>query len=500
MVSERTPTTPLPCDSLTKSINKDPRPKSPIPTDSTGSVPMSSNPAAPPIKFPSRSSGSSVHTSNKSVASPDDPVHSLSVSGFFKPATKSSRQANPSSKPPNKPNTTRKRKGIPEKGSAGKAKQFRSSLGKVANPIKPIKVKTSSPVPLSVKVPSPNDPQIQCGLDKNTSAKFEKTEANEFPAHLNAIVNAMVDGSVKFGGSPLIVSNDLSSLHGGHQKDEDNYLSNFVIDSYLKVLAETATCDAETIEWEVFEKGIGSQPAVHLLGVKGKKADLMTQDYVLVPCNTVNSKHWFLLAALPKQKQIVIMDSLQGSSVKPTHKVAVRKMWKLLKEIDPSLDDETTEWSFVSNANGQLPQQENGYDCGVYVCIYARCLLGLSGAAVSSDSIPSFRKQMLLELHKMKVEDKLQPIQEGEYYSVEYQKAFYIGRVLRNKNATLTIKFLHSVRAEEFDWPKRDDIDDCSPSWLIFGPLQIQGSGPFRFPQLDEVQHVYQYIKRSRKR
>ena len=60
MVSEWTPTTPLPCDSLTKSINKDPRPKSPIPTDSTGSVPMSSNSVVPPIKFPSRSSGSSV--------------------------------------------------------------------------------------------------------------------------------------------------------------------------------------------------------------------------------------------------------------------------------------------------------------------------------------------------------------------------------------------------------------------------------------------------------
>ena len=37
------------------------------------------------------------------------------------------------------------------------------------------------------------------------------------------------------------------------------------------------------------------------------------------------------------------MDSLQGSSVKPTHEVAVQNMWKLLNEIDPSLDDETTE-------------------------------------------------------------------------------------------------------------------------------------------------------------
>ena len=93
MVSEGTPITPLSCDSLTKSINKDPRPKSPIPTDSTVSVPTFSSPAAPPIKFPSGSSSSSMHTSNKSVASPGDPVHSLPVSGFFKPATKLSREA-----------------------------------------------------------------------------------------------------------------------------------------------------------------------------------------------------------------------------------------------------------------------------------------------------------------------------------------------------------------------------------------------------------------------
>lgn len=83
-------------------------------------------------------------------------------------------------------------------------KRVRSSLGTVANPMKPMKVKTSSPVPLSVKVPSPNDPQIQCGLDKNTSAKVEKTEAKEFPSHLNAIVNAMVDGSVKLVHSVLL--------------------------------------------------------------------------------------------------------------------------------------------------------------------------------------------------------------------------------------------------------------------------------------------------------
>ena len=115
----------------------------------------------------------------------------------------------------------------------------------------------------------------------------------------------------------------LSSLHGGHQKDEDNItwvIKHFVIDSYLKVIAETATCNAETTEWEVFEKRSSSQLAVDLLGVK---ANLRMQDYiyVLAPCNPVKSKHWFLFAQA--KVQIVIMDSLQGSSVKPTHKVAV---------------------------------------------------------------------------------------------------------------------------------------------------------------------------------
>lgn len=51
---------------------------------------------------------------------------------------------------------------------------------------------------LQCAIKEQEDPQVQCGLDKNTSAKFEKTEAYEFPAQLNTIVNTMVDGSVKF--------------------------------------------------------------------------------------------------------------------------------------------------------------------------------------------------------------------------------------------------------------------------------------------------------------
>ena len=48
--------------------------------------------------------------------------------------------------------------------------------------------------------------------------------------------------------------------------------------------------------WEVFEKGFGKKPIKDLL--KG-----------IVPCNPENSKHLFLLVVLPKEKELLVLDS-----------------------------------------------------------------------------------------------------------------------------------------------------------------------------------------------
>ena len=42
----------------------------------------------------------------------------------------------------------------------------------------------------------------------------------------------------------------------------------------------------------------------------------MEQDIVLVPCNPGQSKHWFLLVVLPKEKQILVLDSMAASFTK----------------------------------------------------------------------------------------------------------------------------------------------------------------------------------------
>ena len=64
----------------------------------------------------------------------------------------------------------------------------------------------------------------------------------------------------------------------------------------------------------------------------------MEQDIVLVPCNPGQSKHWFLLVALPEEKQILVLDSKAGSFTKPSKEDAVVNMWRILREIDNNID------------------------------------------------------------------------------------------------------------------------------------------------------------------
>lgn len=251
------------------------------------------------------------------------------------------------------------------------------------------------------------------------------------------------------------------------------------------------TMKAESLEWEEFE----TKPVKEVLK---SKAAILEQDVVMVPCNSGHSEHWFLLVLLPREKKIVALDSKAGAFTKPTVESAITKMWNCLQQLDAGLD--MSEWCFSCNSQQDIPQQQNGFDCGVYVCAYARCLV-LQSPMVSGCSLQSFRKHMILELHQQEVE-RLdgQAINEGKYYAVEYQKAFYFGRALKcQNNSLIKFKFLHSTGARVFDWPRRDDIDTCHKSCVFYGPVAIEGVGPFMLPQLTEAEHVYQHLRKSRK-
>jgi len=112
---------------------------------------------------------------------------------------------------------------------------------------------------------------------------------------------------------------------------------------------------------------------------------------------------------------------------------------------------------------------------------------------------------MILELHEQElINITVSSIQTNQYYAVEYDKTWYFGHALGGPydNSFVSFKFLHSTLSNGervFNWPRRDDIDTVHSSCVFFGPVLIVGIGPFNFPQLNEIQQVYEWLKKSRK-
>ena len=54
-------------------------------------------------------------------------------------------------------------------------------------------------------------------------------------------------------------------------------------------------------------------------------------------------------------------------------------------------------------------------------------------------------------------------IKEHDYYAVDYNDTYYVGRVLKLNKNNVTMKFLTRLTDDKFDWPKRDDLDNVLP-------------------------------------
>ena len=142
-------------------------------------------------------------------------------------------------------------------------------------------------------------------------------------------------------------------------------------------------------------------------------------------------------------------------------------MWRILKEIDNNID--IKQWLFATNTPKDVPQQRNGYDCGVFLCLFARSLV-LQSPVPTFNSVHAFRWHIILELHEQELHSFTLPsIQASQYYATEYHKSYSFGRALGSPdgNFLVSFKFLHLVvsSAERvFNWPSRDEIDSVHSS------------------------------------
>ncbi|EDO34656.1 predicted protein [Nematostella vectensis] len=101
-----------------------------------------------------------------------------------------------------------------------------------------------------------------------------------------------------------------------------------------------------------------------------------------------------------------------------------------------------TTWHFYVNSKDEIPQQTTAYDCGVYVCMYARSL---------ALSCP-----LVLDANPV-------------------------------------------IGAACFDWPRRDDIAIIHTGCILYAPVHLKGNCPFTIPVHSDLEESHLFVKRQNK-
>lgn len=127
-----------------------------------------------------------------------------------------------------------------------------------------------------------------------------------------------------------------------------------------------------------------------------RKTDLFSMDKIIIPVHL--GKHWTLCVINLRDKRYEYYDSMGG--VATGHKII-----KIMKQYihDESMDKKkqpfvTDDWETFIPDRYTLPQQKNGYDCGVFTCKFANCIAQDLPIFFTQRHIPYFRQRMALEI------------------------------------------------------------------------------------------------------
>ena len=135
-----------------------------------------------------------------------------------------------------------------------------------------------------------------------------------------------------------------------------------------------------------------------------KKIDIFSFDRMIVPMN-VGRNHWALGFVDMKNKVVRYYDSLAAGTVH------TRFSEFILKYLEDEFKDKkkgeecpqfTTEFS--TEPAEDIPQQRNGYDCGVFMCSFAECLAnGRDWVDFDQSFIPDMRRKIISQILSNKI-------------------------------------------------------------------------------------------------
>jgi len=136
-------------------------------------------------------------------------------------------------------------------------------------------------------------------------------------------------------------------------------------------------------------------------GVKrwSKKFDVFKKDIIILPVNLGNA-HWVCAAINLKKKRFEYYDSMGRMNHAVTGKLREYLAAEHLEKKKSKLD--LSDWE--DYCNPKTPQQNNGYDCGIFTSQFIECLSREGGHFdFEQRNMPYLRKKMVREIKQMQL-------------------------------------------------------------------------------------------------
>lgn len=84
------------------------------------------------------------------------------------------------------------------------------------------------------------------------------------------------------------------------------------------------------------------------------------------------------------------------------------------------------------------------------------------------------------------------------YDAVDYIEKWYVGRIIKDGESEVKIKFLERLPENQFRWPKRDDIETVSKRLCFSGPIVLKEVHTFSIsPRPKEIDKIWKEFKKS---
>ncbi|KAJ1967516.1 hypothetical protein IWQ62_001811 [Dispira parvispora] len=230
-------------------------------------------------------------------------------------------------------------------------------------------------------------------IDEAVSQLQQQTTRNNFPnLPLGAeekILQALASHAVVEAFNIPIRGSDLQTLQDGR------WLNDEIVNFYLNLLvqrSQTSPAYPTLHTFNTFFYSTLQEYGYAKVRRWSRKTDIFAKDLVLIPVHLPG--HWTCVVVDMHSKRINYYDSMLGSNRKGFD--VIRSY--LAQEYTAKKGGEFDFTGWQDCAPKDIPQQRNGYDCGVFSCTFAEYASRREPFDFTQDHMPYIRRRMMYEI------------------------------------------------------------------------------------------------------